>query len=526
MVQQGVEQNGQLGEHPLAELIRETSVAGLSGAFRLAREHVKTVIYLDAGEIVFAVSNLKLHRLAECARRWNFVTAQQLAGVGRQTTDAETGAALVRSGGLTTESLAELQSLQAADVLRTALLWTDGAWSFDPRVRLATEMRARVPLRELLTESARRLPADFIVNRFGNTNETLSLDTNPATEFEMQPVEAFVLSRFDAGDIRVHELLAVSGLPEAETLRAVYALAFGGLLRRDHWLRAFTDETVARFQAAAAATKKAEQAAAQTEPAVRQTPVLETPRPPEATPEVDERAELEQFFSRLDAAEDHYEVLAVTRSAEANAIKQAYYNLARRFHPDRFHQEAGTQMHARLQTAFARVAQAYEALRDAKTRAAYDVKMQTQRKMRHGSSFSSSGQAGQTTAGTSSTASGPMQAEESFQRGLGALKSGNLALAMSLLGEAARLAPKQPRYRAYYGLSLSANSKTRHQAEAEIQAAIALDANNASYRVMLAELYHQLGMKRRALGELQRAMSLDPQNAEARRLLGDLNSKG
>ena len=112
--------------------------------------------------------------------------------------------------------------------------------------------------------------------------------------------------------------------------------------------------------------------------------------------------------------------------------------------------------------------------------------------------------------------------EESFKRGVAALNAGNSALAIPLLADVARRMPREARFRAYYGRSLSANKQKRHQAEAELKAAISLDENNALYRVMLAELYRDLGMKRRAQGEAQRALSLDPHNADVKRLVEEL----
>jgi Tfp pilus assembly protein PilF len=62
----------------------------------------------------------------------------------------------------------------------------------------------------------------------------------------------------------------------------------------------------------------------------------------------------------------------------------------------------------------------------------------------------------------------------------------------------------------------------QRSAEAEFKAAIALDANNSSYRVMLAELYSEIGLLRRAQGELERALAIDPRNETARNLLDKL----
>jgi Tfp pilus assembly protein PilF len=71
---------------------------------------------------------------------------------------------------------------------------------------------------------------------------------------------------------------------------------------------------------------------------------------------------------------------------------------------------------------------------------------------------------------------------------------------------------------------LAAGKDTRRRAEAEIQAAIKLDPDNSSYRVMLAELFFNLGFFKRAEGELERAVSLDPNNEAARKLMAKLET--
>jgi predicted Zn-dependent protease len=87
------------------------------------------------------------------------------------------------------------------------------------------------------------------------------------------------------------------------------------------------------------------------------------------------------------------------------------------------------------------------------------------------------------------------------------------------------LAPREARYRAHYGHALIRQSNTRRIAETELQAALSLEPENTSYRVMLAELYKQLGLQRRAEGELERALAADPKNEAARSLLLSLKSK-
>ena len=62
---------------------------------------------------------------------------------------------------------------------------------------------------------------------------------------------------------------------------------------------------------------------------------------------------------------DYYAILGVPRDANADAIKTAYRRLARKFHPD-------VSKEADAEEKFKEVAEAYETLKDAEKRAAYD----------------------------------------------------------------------------------------------------------------------------------------------------------
>jgi len=48
---------GSLSEHPLAELLVEIRQIRLNGSLRLDNGKQKAIIYFDAGDVVFAVSN-------------------------------------------------------------------------------------------------------------------------------------------------------------------------------------------------------------------------------------------------------------------------------------------------------------------------------------------------------------------------------------------------------------------------------------------------------------------------------------
>jgi len=503
--------NGHLRERPLAELIREINAAKLSGALRLARERVQAVVYAEAGEIVFARSNLRVHRLAVCLHRWGVLAEDKLsAHVTEYMSDAEASASLVAAGALTSDALSKLHARQSADVLRPLLLWTEGEWSFDPRARLVEDVRCKPEVRQLLLEAARGLPAEYVAARLDADAELISPVAGQPAQIQLQPLEGFVLSRVES-PLTLGELLAISGLPEAQARQSVYALALGGLLARAAWpvvLSAALPSRGGTADTAAATTDAPRVVVAAKEEA-------EAAEKADAPP--DPRAEIDALFALVYDA-NHYRILGIERDAESSGIKRAYYALAKRFHPDRFQRDADASLRPQIEAAFMKITQAYETLHDARSRAAYDLKLGSQ----IGAPASSAGRGDSSAASANSHLTREQRAAESFAQGFAALKQGNLSAALTLLGEAARLAPQQPRYHAFYGSALARDVRTRHQAEAALQTAIKLDGKDPAYHVMLAELLRALGQTLRAERELERALALDPKHDAARRQLDQL----
>jgi curved DNA-binding protein CbpA len=213
-------------------------------------------------------------------------------------------------------------------------------------------------------------------------------------------------------------------------------------------------------------------------------------------------------------------VLDLPRTADANEIKDAYYALARRYHPDRFHLKSGTRLHSEISSAFARVTQSYETLMDTNARSAYDQTLQRSEDVAR----TQKPQVPKNTADDfDSDQEGPEsdlgRAEYHFREGFGALQQGRISAAIKHLANAARLQPEEAKYRAHYGRALAADENTRRLAENELQTAVRLEPDDVAFRTMLAELYFQLNFHRRARTELDRALALDPLNAAANALL-------
>ena len=504
---------GRLADQPLAELIREILSKGLSGTLRLEHERARAAVYFLDGQVVFAASNIRTLRLREYLTKRELVSETELANLDNNLSDLGLAAALSSNGSLRQEDINTVLAALVKDTLRVALLWTEGSWDFNERARLDDPVRVRLDTNTLLREAAQRLPLKFVSLRFRNPGETVSRPAGIPEINNFLTGESLMLSHLDA-PTNVEQLIAASGLPRLDAYRILYGLTLSGLIQREYWQNAF---------------RTAPTVPSKTQTASRVSPTA-TENESESTKSrwgsVNEMKEVQPFLDRLTLATNHYEVIDLPPTADGTEIKDAYYALARRFHPDRFHLESGTRLHTQVSSAFARVTQAYETLIDPKARASYDLLLK--RSTKFGDSAPKSAYDNSAPDATEKIdyeiGSTEVPAERSFQEGFGALKQGRFNAALPHLAAASRLAPHEPRYRAYYGRALSANENTRRQAESELQAAVTLDPANAVYRTMLAELYFDLNFHRRAKGELDRALALDPNNASAHSLLRKLES--
>ena len=496
--------NGQLSEHPLVELIHEISAKSLGGRLRLEHDRMKVVAYFDNGNFVYAAANVRTLRLREYLLKSKLVSEQDLAQFNERVGDSDLLKVLCAQKLLPAAAAEQVQTRQVADVLRLALLWTEGSWEFDSRSRLSEAPGFEIDTRALLIEASRRLPHAFIASRFQNPAELISPPAASLEHEDLQPAEVFLISRLDR-PLPMRELLAVSGLGEAETMSLIYSLALTGVITREHWQSAF----------------RASQTAAPKPP-----PPVEKPAPVIASEPREAEAEddIESFLQRIKTATSYYDVLGADVEASPQTLKAAYYQLARRYHPDRFRRSEASLV-ARVESAFARITQAYETLRDEGLRASYNSKLQARRKAEQLAADSA----------PKAVASEPVaegaaepvipaaeRAESLYKEGLAALELGQHKVALGFFSSASRTVRNEPRYRAAYGQQLARDERTRRAAEAELLEAVKLAPGNAEYRVVLAELYRDLGLKLRAKGEAERAVAADPNNRKARDLLREL----
>ncbi len=191
--------------------------------------------------------------------------------------------------------------------------------------------------------------------------------------------EGFVLSRID-GSSSVEDISIMVGIRQEELLSILERLAELGAVH----LSWFTPrKSAASNKGGAASSPSKGGGGAPSAPRRADSAVARMLTPPDEPlykpAELDEPAEIslevkKRILNAFYALEErnYYELLGVPRDAEKKAIRSAYFELSRLFHPDAFFGKKLGSFKTKMEVVFKRLTEAYEALGRAAKRKEYD----------------------------------------------------------------------------------------------------------------------------------------------------------
>ncbi|MGH9334839.1 MAG: DUF4388 domain-containing protein, partial [Vicinamibacteria bacterium] len=299
---------GTLDQTPLPDVLQSLCASGKSGVLHLSKGNTTKRVYFKAGAIVFASSDESEERLGERLVRAGTIkrTDLELACRVTERSRLRLGATLVEMGYLSPDELDARVKEQVSSIIHSVLPWKSGAYRTELNEEPVEPDLARGDLSTpaLLLEGVRLIDDhEKVLRGIGDLDGPLSYAFHPTklyTNLHLTPSEGFVLSRVD-GATSAGEIAKLSPLGEEETLRCVYALVAAGLLE----------------------VRRREKAAPGPE-------VSASKSSPEAVRFMEEMRERNRRAPELTL----YELLDVEPSAVLEAIKAAYFRLAKRLHPD------------------------------------------------------------------------------------------------------------------------------------------------------------------------------------------------
>lgn len=535
-----LEKTGNISRHPVAELLVEIADLKFNGSLRISKDGQKFIIYFEAGRVVFAVSNSRKDRLFEILLDQKQITKEELSKIENFTNDMYLAQHLVTEGRFRKQAIDRFFVYQIKLIIQNAVGLSEGVWTFSSLARIKEGIGFEFDFYPILYGFSNNLDDRKIVSRFNSFDEEFSKNHDKELDStNFSPPEAYVLSRMDEVGLSVENLRSMSGLPNEDVLRILYKLWMGGFVVRRKWNSVFSKSDVSEINS----TNFTLKTSALSVEGKQQKIIVEKLR--EETQKLAEESEikaaeamkktkeakvveisLEEYLQQIKDAVTHYEIFGLQSGAETAEIKKAYFSLAKKFHPDLFHKQVEAELHDKIQNAFTEIAHAYEILKNEESREVYDFKLRKvieQINANNENGENSAPQILNITKEDIESRNDLTMAAESFDKGYDLLMNENYYEAQPHLGRAVHLDNNNPRYHAFYGKALSYDKNQSHKAEAELQTAIRLDAKNAIYRIMLAELFIEIGLFARAKGELKRLLQIAPDNREAQSLLDTLS---
>jgi len=580
--------SGEIAEGVLPQLLRGLYVGRHDGTLVLTRGEEQQSLRFRGGTIVNAHTNVVSDRLGEMLVRRGLLRQEDFARATeiKIRDNRRLGEVLAELGLLDASGLEDAIALHVHEMLTRLFTWPEGSYSFseEPAGPEPGEVTLKLSTGELILEAVRAVKdPDVVRYALGDIDRVLTLSSDPLLRFQqlkLSPADGFVLSRVD-GVASAREILQMIPLPEEETQRSLFGLLSTGVIeyleeRRSRDAAAPESPVATPPAAPAAATPPAHAPAAPpaaahaAPPAAR--PAAPTPAPPAAqsapspAPDpplqqpaataapsaeaaaaapaapLDPKAEArrQEILAAWEGLADrnHFEVLGIARNVGEAEVKEAYFRLAKRFHPDVHHGTQLGDLRDKLEAVFIRLGQAYDTLRDPKRRGDYEDRL--------GRFKPRPAQApGPQVLATAPEPPPPVDPEEQLREAEEAVRRAAKLLeqaraleqekpdepehqrltydAIQLLEPAVEVVQGKARLRAQMLLArgYAKNPKWAKRAEELLLAASRENPKAAEPWALLGSIYAGSGLKTRALSMYRKALEANPEHEEAGRYVAE-----
>ena len=483
--------SGSLSELSVFDLYRHLYLARRTGTLVLQRDEVIKQIVFSHGSIVFTITNQDSERLGAILVNKGKISETQKEEIIRESLSGRRfGQIVVAHGILSEKELDSYVRFHQSQVAISTLEWDSGSYSFRSGERPEyRDVYVELSTANIIFEGVRRIgDVQAIKKLIGSQDARLCLASDPLLRFQkisLDPQEAYVFSRVE-GVMSAAEICQVSALDETSTLRALLGLVLTGILE-------YSDAGAARV---------AEAARPDVSPRVYYArPVLGI--------DVRMAEEIRTLHDKFKSS-TLYEILGVSQTATKEELERAYFELARRFHPDQFSHSAQEDIREMGEKVFRSIGDAYNILKDDTQRAGYDERLRVQQR-------ESDAQVSDSRIRASLHAIG----RKAFDEGKRLCKSGEYSAALERFRDAVRIDESMAPYRYHLALTLARFPERRREAEFHFQLAIQQAPWNAEYHLGLGRLYEELGLQSRAktyfdkAAELERKQQKDEQRPDS-----------
>ncbi len=563
--------NGALAEGVVPDLLHEIYVGRRSGTLTLVRGQERQSLRFRRGHIVNAHTNVVEERLGEMLVRRGLLPEADLARATEIVVRdrRRLGEVLIEAELIDANGLEDAVAFHVHEMLAKIFLWHDGTFAFAevPEAEAGSELTLKLSTGELILEAVQAVrDPDVVRFSLGDMDRLLALSSDPLLRFQkltLSPEDGFVLSRVD-GSTSAREIVQMIPLPAEQVQRSLLGLVSTGVVE---FLGVRPARKAAPFAAPGESFPEAKASAPPAREAVPAIPPAAPPappplprapapprvgaplpaprvpaptppppvapppppaatavRPPDAAAEkaAERRREILETFEGL-KAHTHFEILGLPRSVGEAEVKDAYFRLAKRFHPDVHHGPELGDLRDKLEAVFIRLGEAYDVLRDPRKRADYEERLGRSKPRPPLGEPQASGTAaeGAPPEPPSDPAEAARLAEEGVRRAAKLVEQEKYWDAIQLLEPAVEAVEGKARLRARVLLARSyiKNPKWAKSAEATLLAATREEPRAVEPWALLGCIYAEKGLRTRATAMYRKVHELKPDHEEAAQYL-------
>jgi hypothetical protein len=548
---------GLLSEGALPGIMRELYVGRRTGSLQCFRGDERRSLRFRRGTIIHADTSVVEDHLGEVLVRKGVLSQEDLERATAVVTREKKrlGIVLRELGIVDKDRLEASVGVHVHEILTKLFSWNEGSYEFqeEPEGPLDEELTLRLSTGELILEAVRQIQdPDVIRYALGDIDRVLAPASDPLLRFQkiaLSPTDGFVLSRVD-GTLSAREVVQMAPLSAEETQRSLFGLLCTGVIEylpgpskapakpapKPHPAppaEAPSDPPpVAATPAPAPAPPpppapvNAGPPATPSPPAVTGPGTTPPPAAAEATPAAAGKA-TERRQEILDAHENlkaktHFEVLGISREATEAQVKEAYFRLAKRFHPDVHHDVALGDLRDKLEAVFIRLGEAYEVLRNARTRASYEEGLAFRAARAPDSGSAAPGASAAPAPPPPDPAAEQRAAEEAIRRAEKLYEQEKYWDAIQALEPVVEVVEGRARQRGQVLLARAylKNPKWVKKAEEVLLVVAHDDPQNVEAPFILGTLYRDSQLPSRAQAMFRKVLELKPDHEEARAELG------
>ncbi|MDP3112661.1 MAG: DnaJ domain-containing protein [Thermodesulfovibrionales bacterium] len=473
---------GNLEDYALADTLTGLQRTNGTGILEVVSDAICKRIYIKNGDMIFAASNRDKDRLGDILLKEKKITKEQYDQSVKEMkkTKQRQGTVLVRLGHFKPQDLAAAVTHQIEEIIISLFSLRHGSFEFKKGPLPTDEIiTLKLSAANLIYRGVKRINVlNDIIGNLPPMDSILCFSTDPLKLFQNISLDIdgkTILSYID-GKTAINHIVFASNLDRLSALKTIYALLSTGII-----------EVVEEK------TKEDEVQEAMAEDIIEE-------------PEVKVDAELVNMIEETHSTYKdlgYYGVLGIKQYATTSEIKSAYYDVAKRFHPDRHFYLSSETLKGKLTEIFAYVTEAYTTLSSSEKRRQYD------RRLSHRGA---------------PTLSNEELAAERFAEGKIELAKSNLAQAMELFGQAAYLNSSTAKYHYHYGLALIKLNRLKEASRA-VERALKIEPSNPDYLAEAGHTYLKLNLSGRAKSNLEAALKISPSHKRAAEGMENLSVK-